>query len=304
MGKLVIFLPGMGGSVLVNSKTNKRLYPSTKINNLLNSETDAKSFNILLANSVTARGPVLSVVTTTVYSNLFDTLVSKGFKLITEDHLSDKKYKIKPNLDYVLGFGWNWIKSHSFSDNVTNLNRIVTLWRERTYKEPIVGLCHSSGALLAMYVNGIFPNSFNKIIAVDSPLNGTQEAFELITLGECRFSPPGLSQAQLWQLAQQESSCILYELLSNAHLVKLSHSNYPGIVKSKVARAQRFRDALFSGCADLIIIIPSTTIFTEDELVPSCNNGKVRVTRITTKKPHSLLFNSTAILKAICDNFD
>lgn len=307
MSKLVIFFPGMGGSVLKHAITQKRLYPVKNVKNLLKCESDTTTFSKLMHEAVIPGGPIMSIYNTVVYAKMFETFASKGYRVITECDLNNDKFEPNPRVTYVMGFGWNWTTSHSYSDNVVYLTRIISRWRSRTASKPVVAVGHSSGALVALYYQGLYADSFQKIITIDTPLNGTNEAYQLITWGESNFFPPGLSQKQLWQLTCKLDSNMLYELLTDRHIALLKSSAYSGIDKSKLVRARRFRQLLFKHPSNLIVIIPSSTIFTNDELIPSTSVAttiQLMVEKVDTTKKHSLLLTSNAIIKAICNHIN
>lgn len=300
MGKLVIFFPGMGGSVLVHNSTQKQLYPSRKFKELRAGETSEATFRRMLDEPVSAGGPLLSLFTTKIYQPLFDKLASSGYTILTVEDFTNPKRKIKPNTNYLFGYGWDWTKSHSGTDQTAKLLHLIDLWFEKGGSHTIVAVGHSSGAMIPLYINGV-RKTFSKIIAVDSPLNGTREAHDLLMLGECRFNPPGLSPAQLWQLSQMPASYALYELLSEESLQKLAHTRYPDIDKGKVKWAGYGRQQMFHTPAELCLIIPQNTLFAMEEMVPNSLVLNISVKRPSTNKTHALLLTSKTMLNALLE---
>lgn len=229
--KLLIFIPGVGGTKLIHKHKSTVVYPGNLYEYFRGSINPTKFELLLDAENIVPRNVLKSYNGVSIYKKLERYLKTGNFmilKAITFNEVMNV-YMNKKCSTIVYFFPWNWLNgvTKATLELVNSIKLIYSLFRQinnryefKLFIENVVLCGHSAGGLIAYNALNHLEN-ISQILTIATPFNGATTAIKLLA-DDFEKSIGWFSVKQLTILLDCKKYDIFYELLpSDANAIKL-----------------------------------------------------------------------------------
>lgn len=329
--KILIFIPGLGGSVIADAQDSKCVYfPGTMFEYCL-SYNEAKFRQLQESKSLVSPAVLSSYAGFSIYRKFKKALERRHYKVIKT---LTKSALLSANGDVAIMMPWVWMYGiHHGVETLyaltEEINQIFTdIYKTSKYELFLDGLIlvgHSAGGIVASLYNYRHHNMHVlRVITIGTPFNGVKDAYNLLTLHSRDVGIPWFTTVQALKLANDDKFPILYDLLPrldsnlsvHLHSLKVDRAN---ALKEEIQLALRygknaFRIYIFNvnHSEDYHLIQkanPKTMEQLVDNIYPTLGDGLVEsifinephtsTYSIKSRKSHKFILNSNEVLKLL-----
>lgn len=242
--KILIFIPGLGGSLLEDSETGKIFYPGNIVEYLLNNYDKKKFEELYNCKSIKSTKILSSFAGVSIYKR-FKQLLRNNYNIV--DHLSvDTIYD--GTKDIAIMLPWPWIYGiekgvealYEMIQNIHNtFEEIYNTKKTTVFLDGIILVGHSAGGIVA----NLYHYRYNlikilRIVTIGTPFFGTDKALKVLTLNSKKNEMSWFTSEQIFKLANHEDFFILYDLLPKINN-PVKHLDF-----TKVTRSNNLKDEI------------------------------------------------------------